>query len=257
MSMTSNESIPRPGLRNAFMEMSLAPIELWSHYISRAFTNQLPTGDGHVVVVLPGFLASDLSTAPLRQVLSKLGYAAHGWGLGRNLTYNETRENALNELLVRAYDRQKRPVSLIGWSLGGLFARELAKRHPDMVRFVISLGSPFTGDLHATNARELFSAINGEPETAQPEVLAQLHVAPPQPFTSIFTKSDGIVPWQMSVQGGDAGQFENIQIPASHLGIGVNPLAIQVIADRLAQAEGAWQPFEATGVTSRLFQTKH
>lgn len=255
--MMSNESVQRPGLRNAFMEMSLAPIELWSHYVSRAFSNHLPTGDGHVVVVLPGFLASDLSTQPMRQVLSKLGYAAYGWGMGRNLTYDEARESALNELLVRAYDRQKRPVSLIGWSLGGLFARELAKRHPEMVRLVISLGSPFTGDLHATNARALFSAINGEPERAQPEVLAQLHVAPPQPFTSIFTKSDGIVPWQMSVQGGDTENYENVQIPASHLGIGVNPLAIQVIADRLAQAEGTWKPFEATGMTRSLFNTEH
>jgi pimeloyl-ACP methyl ester carboxylesterase len=255
--METAEQIRRPGLRNALMEMGLAPVELWSHYLSRPLVNRLPQGDGHVVIVLPGFLASDLSTKPLRAVLSRLGYSAYGWGMGRNLVYNSERENALNELLHRAYSRQKRPVSLIGWSLGGLFAREMAKNHPDMVRLVISLGSPFTGDLHKTNARKLFAQINGEPERTRPEVIDQLHVVPPVPFTSVFTKTDGIVPWKMSVQRGDQGQFENIQIPASHLGIGVNPLAIQVIADRLAQAEGEWAPFEREGVAAKIFQTEH
>ncbi len=253
----ANETIQRPGLHLALLEASVAPIEMWSHYLSRFFLNRLPKGDGHSVIVLPGFLASDLSTGPIRKVLTTLGYEASGWDMGRNLHYDDEREQGLDDLLYKAYAEQNRPVSIIGWSLGGIFARELAKRHPDMVRLVISLGTPFTGDLHATNARALYARVNGDPETVSPDIISQLHVAPPVPFTSLFTKTDGIVPWRMSVQHGETGQYENVQIPASHIGIGVNPLAIRVVADRLAQAEGEWKPFKASGLSRFGYRTEH
>jgi pimeloyl-ACP methyl ester carboxylesterase len=234
------------------MMESLAGFELWSHYASRGLMALLPKGDGHTVVVLPGFLASDVSTRPLRRVLGNLGYDALGWELGRNLKFDEEREEDLTNLVLDAYERQGKPVSLVGWSLGGVFSRELAKQHPDKVRMVITLGTPFNGDTHGSRARPIFTMINGEPEVNNAEMLNQLHVAPPVPTTSIFTKSDGIVPWPMSIQGGDTGDFENVQVPASHLGIGVNPIAISVVADRLAQDHGDWAPYEPSGLLGGL-----
>ncbi len=252
------DTIERPGFGHALAELGLAPLELGSHFLSRPLLSRLPKGDGHVVLVLPGFLASDASTGPMRKVLSDLGYCAYGWGLGRNLRYNHQREQEIDELVHRRFTEQGRPISVVGWSLGGIIAREISKRYPEYVRMVISLGSPFTGDLSLTNARELFVRVNGEPSVGRlDDVIDQLHKAPPVPFTSLFTKTDAIVPWQMSVQKGEEGQYENVQLPGSHLGIGVNPLAINVIADRLAQPEGAWQPFEPKGLYQRAYQIDH
>jgi pimeloyl-ACP methyl ester carboxylesterase len=160
----------------------------------------------------------------------------------------------MHDLVERLYrDSGNRKVSLIGWSLGGVFAREIAKAMPDKVRLVISLGSPITNDRGHTNARRLFEKLNGEePEPVKAGRFRDLETAPPVPTTSILTKSDGIVAWRGSVQhGGD--QTENIVIPASHCGMGVNPVAMVAIADRLAQAEGKWRPFDRGGLRGLVF----
>lgn len=218
----------------------------WFAALRRAM-RQLPKGDGHPVLVLPGFLASDRSTRPMRSLFADLGYDAHGWGLGQNLKFNAARERAINDTLTSLHARTGRKVSIVGWSLGGVFARELAKLHPHMVRQVISLGSPISGDRNHSRARDLFEAINGKDPLPELEGrYAQLAEAPPVPTTSLLTKTDGIVHWEGSVQ--KPGPFvENIVIPASHVGIGVNPLAMVAIADRLAQREGAWAPFDRSG----------
>lgn len=235
-----------------------AVFELGSFYYLRLFMRRLPRGDGHPVIVLPGFVASDMSTRPLRAVLKDLGYPAYGWGLGRNLKFNEERERQMLDLLDRVHAENGRKVSIIGWSLGGVFARELAKISPDKVRSVISLGSPITSQRKYSNARGLYDAINGPPEQARAAQLAQLGVAPPVPTTSIFTKTDGIVSWRGSLQSREHGheRIENIEVPASHVGLGVNPIVIYAIADRLAQGEEDWKPFDVAGLRKLAFK-KH
>jgi len=236
-----------------------AVLELGSFYSLRPLMRNLPRGDGHPVIVLPGFVASDVSTRPLRAVLKELGYAAHGWGLGRNLKFNDEREAQMNALLDRVHAEEGRAVSIVGWSLGGVFARELAKRAPEKVRSVISLGSPITQHRDYSNARRLYDAINGPPEDTRAEQLKNLGEAPPVPTTSIFSRTDGVVAWRGSVQRSDAKNphIENIEVPASHFGLGVNPLVVYLIADRLAQAAGAWKPFDAsTGFRGLVFR-KH
>lgn len=235
-----------------------AVFELGSFYYLRLFMRYLPKGDGHPVIVLPGFVASDVSTRPLRGVLKDLGYPAYGWGLGRNLKFDDEREAAMRALLDRVHAEHDRTVSIIGWSLGGVFARELAKVSPDKVRSVISLGSPITPHRNYSSARRLYDAVNGPPEARRAEQLAQLGVAPPVPTTSIFTKTDGIVAWRGAVQRREAGhdRIENIEVPASHIGLGVNPLVIYAIADRLAQSEGDWKPFDPAGLR-RMFFRRH
>ncbi len=220
-----------------------AVFELQSFYAMRPMMRMFPKGDGHPVIAFPGLGASDLSTRPMRRMLADLGYKTHGWGLGRNRVFNPERKQAMRDLVKSVADKEGRKVSLIGWSLGGIFVRELAKHAPEYVRSVITLGSPITGEMDQTHATGVYERINKENiDRARYKTLS---TPPSVPTTSIFTKTDGIVHWRGSIQEPRKGQqTENIEVPASHLGIGVNPIALYVIADRLAQALGEWEAFD-------------
>jgi pimeloyl-ACP methyl ester carboxylesterase len=148
-----------------------------------------------------------------------------------------------------------RKISLVGWSLGGLYAREVAKLMPDAVRCVITLGTPFTGNMRATNAWRLFQWMSGH-KVEDPELLQRLKQSPPVPTTSIYSKSDGIVAWPLSLQRPGA-TAENIEVQASHLGLGMHPAALYAIADRLAQPEDQWKPFHRDGWRQLLFRKPH
>jgi pimeloyl-ACP methyl ester carboxylesterase len=217
--------------------------ELLTTLALRPLLRGLPRGDGHPVLLLPGFLASDFSTRPLRRFLRDLGYWAHRWNLGRNLGAQGDLEARLSERLGEVFARHQRPVSLIGWSLGGVYARLLANREPERVRSVISLGSPFAGDTRANNSWRLYEWITSKPLDEVPaELLDEIRRTPPVPTTSIFSRSDGIASWRASVQV-EGPHSESVEVPGSHLGLGFNPLVFYVIADRLAQPEDRWEPF--------------
>jgi pimeloyl-ACP methyl ester carboxylesterase len=207
-----------------------------------------PKGDGHPVLVLPGFLASDLSTLPLRRFLKHLGYQTNAWGLGRNLGGVYRMRSQLRDLLTGIHAGSGRKVSLIGWSLGGVYARDLALQMPEMVRSVITMGCPFVGDLTATNARQVYELLSGEPlSNVAPDDLKALSGDLVVPTTSIFSKTDGIVNWQTSLVK-PSSTAENIEVRlASHVGLGVNPAVLWAVADRLAQPEGQFRPFDRAG----------
>lgn len=255
--MTTTATMPdaRPPSRLLMLaEPSRAMGELASFYAMRPFMGMLPKGDGHGVLVLPGFMATDYSTAPLRRLLADLGYEAVGWNLGRNVRVDQARIEAMMACVERLVERTGSKISIVGWSLGGVFARELAKQAPDKVRQVISLGSPISDDRNHTNATRLFEYLNGkEPEVMKTGNFRELAKAPPVPTTSILTRSDGVVHWRGSVQANDHDACENIEVVASHCGLGVNPAAVYAIADRLAQGDGEWQPFKARGLASLMF----
>jgi pimeloyl-ACP methyl ester carboxylesterase len=222
-----------------------APWEFGATLAAWPLLKNAPEGDGHPVIVFPGLGAGDLSTAPLRNFLSGQGYDTYGWDLGRNLG---PREGVLQKSVERIGEIVKstgRNVTLIGWSLGGIYAREFAKALPDFVRSVVTLGTPFSGDPKATNAWWYYEYASGHKLNA-PHLLAQLKQPPPVPTTSIYSRTDGVVAWQLSHQ--TPGKFaENIEVVASHVGIGLNPIALYAVADRLAQPEGEWQPFDRSG----------
>lgn len=200
-----------------------------------------PRGDGHQVLVLPMLLGNDLSTWLPRESLSRLGYQARPWNLGTNRGPVPGLMAACRERLQALHRQDGRKLSLIGWSLGGLYARELARQAPELVRLVITLGSPVTGDPAPAEFWKLHAAFTGQP-MGLGEPGGSLAEPPPVPTTAIFSRSDGIVPWANSQER--AGPLtENIEIESSHLGLGVNPMAIHVIANRLAQPEGAWRPY--------------
>jgi len=234
-----------------------ALFEFGAFLAARPLLNTLPKGDGHSVMVLPGFMATNTSTRPMRGLLRRLGYNAHGWDSGRNIRVDGALINRLQDQLLELYETSGRPVSLVGWSLGGVIARELAKLHPEKVRLVISLGSPITNDRGVSNARRLFEILNGkEPAILHDGRFQALGEAPPVPTTSILTKTDGVVHWRGSVQEEGEHPSENILVHASHLGLGVNPSVMVAIADRLAQEEGSWAPFSPKFSQSWMFPSQ-
>src|SRR5580692_1090179 len=131
---------------------------------------QAPRGDGHPVLTLPGFLASDLSMAPMRRYLSELGYDTHAWRMGRNIGGVARMRAALLDRLSEIHRASGRKVSIVGWSLGGVYARDLALQAPELIRDVVTLGSPFAGDARATNATRLYEALSGEAVGDDPEL---------------------------------------------------------------------------------------
>ena len=213
-----------------------------------------PRGDGHPVLVLPGLLASDRSTVPLRRFLRGLGYYVRGWRLGLNIGPTQAVLTGMRQLLQEIAERHGTPVSLIGWSLGGIYARELARERPDLVRGVITLGSPYRltqpRETHAHRVFNWLSPLHAPdyelppPEHTRPEL--------PVPATSVYSKSDGIVHWRACVE--DPGpRRENVGVVSSHLGYGHNAAVLWLIADRLAQAADRWQPFAPPTALRHLY----
>ncbi|MEM7689378.1 MAG: alpha/beta fold hydrolase [Pseudomonadota bacterium] len=249
--------LPRPPRPIWTLSEGRAMFEFGAFYAMRPFMAGLPKGDGHAVMTLPGFMATNSSTIPMRSLLRSLGYDAHGWDSGRNVRVNEELISKLEDQLDRLNDESGGKVSLIGWSLGGVLARELAKLRPEKVRLVMSLGSPISDDRAHTNAARLFKFFNGEePEEIRDGQFRGLDIAPPVPTTSILTKTDGVVHWRGSVQEAtkaSGAPTENIRVFASHLGLGVNPSVMIAMADRLAQPEGEWEPFEPTPTQSWMY----
>jgi pimeloyl-ACP methyl ester carboxylesterase len=197
-----------------------------------------PRGDGHAVLVFPGLSANDASTVPLRHYLQSLGYKPWGWEQGFNFGPRAGVIEEARNKLVRTFESTGGKVSLIGWSLGGIYARELAKELPHMVRSVITLGTPFAGSHTATNAWRIYQLASGRNIEREAEKY-DLPTAPPVPTTSIYSRTDGVVAWQASAQAASKSnpQTENIEVLASHIGLGFNPSALWAVADRLAQPE--------------------
>jgi pimeloyl-ACP methyl ester carboxylesterase len=235
-----------PGLGLLLAE-ARAILEFNSSLLLSPLLKRAPRGDGHPVLTLPGFLASDLSTAPMRRYLSALGYEAFALRMGRNSGGLVRMREGLLERLAEIHWTTGRKVSVVGWSLGGVYARALALEAPDMVRYVITLGSPFANDIRATNATRLYEAMTGEAVGDNPELQAAIAGDLPVPTSSIYSRTDGVVNWRTClVRPSDTA--ENIEVHlASHIGLGVNPAALWAIADRLAQAEGEFSQFDRSG----------
>lgn len=256
-------SIPRPSLLHMFTE-GRSLVELSAFGAALPFLKRAPSGDGHPVMVLPGFLASDMSTKPIRSFLKRKGYQSHGWKLGRNLgTHIVGGEQVLSDKLINRVIElsviHDAKVSLVGWSLGGILARELARIIPDCVRQVITLGSPFNGPHGSSPAAEgLFELINGKVAQSNPEVLQQMFVPPPVPSSALYSKTDGVAHWQACInhQIEPHHQAENIQVRGSHTGLGHNPQVVWIIANRLAQAESNWQPYKQNSLEKAQFSGK-
>jgi pimeloyl-ACP methyl ester carboxylesterase len=241
--------IPPPSAWLLLAELRAFP-EFGAYLASRRLLRRAPRGDGHPVMVLPGLGGGDGSTRPLRSFLRHLGYTAHPWRQGTNVADPQLLEPLVARLRT-LHERRGRAVSLIGWSLGGVYAREAAKEVPHAVRQVITLGSPFTGHPYAANGQRLYRLLTGKTPSVHPRWF-DFQQPPPAPTTSIYSRTDGIVHWRCSLNEPGA-RAENIQVRASHCGLGHHPVVLYAIADRLAQPEGQWQPFQPGRLQRLLF----
>jgi pimeloyl-ACP methyl ester carboxylesterase len=243
---------PRPSLVLAALEAPRAFFEIVALTAVAPFLYETaPRGDEHSVLVLPGFTADDNSTVVLRRFLRRLGYRAHGWRLGRNLGHRALGKQLFNRLKQLHSDSGRR-VSLIGWSLGGILAREVAREYPALVRQVISLGSPFASRQGRSNVpRVLFRIVSGR--SAEEAIHERLESPPPVHSTAIYSRTDGVAHWLACVER-EARHTDNIEVPGSHCGLGVNPFVFYAIADRLAQSITGWRRFDKSGWRSIFYR---
>ena len=259
MAMTVSEQntrpkrgLGRPGNQLLLTESARATFELGATGAMLPLLRRAPRGDGHSVLVLPGFMASDNSTRTLRWYLRDLGYRAHAWRLGVNVGPTDRILDGMDrriEALAADARSEGQPISIIGWSLGGIYARIMAREHPDAIRQVITLGSPFgLEDREASNASTLYNMLSTfhsprvDQLTSPEEGRGEMTV----PTTAIYTKGDGIVPWGSCIDT-PRDNAENVRVLGSHCGLGHNPRALLVIADRLAQPVGSWKPYRNRG----------
>jgi pimeloyl-ACP methyl ester carboxylesterase len=215
-----------------------------------------PRGDGHGVLVLPGLLASDTSTALLRQFLRRLGYAVHGWRLGRNLGPTSEVLDGLPAQLADIARLTGGPVSVIGWSLGGIYARELARQHPEHVRRVLTLGSPFAlTDARQSHADRAYRRRASLHATDRVPTQTQVSRPIPVPSTAVYSRRDGIVSWRACIEP-DTDRNENVEVRCAHLGFGVDPATLWLIADRLAMPAGEHRPFRPPAALRSLYPAR-
>lgn len=204
-------------------------------------------GAGRPVLVLPGFAANDRLTGRLRGHLVQRGFRAHRWRLDSNHGLTERIVAGLPERFEALAENYDEPVSIVGWSFGGMLARWLAHTHPDQVRQVVTLGTPWRADGERTRATAMFERSRSR-HGISPQARAivdQLRLPVPVPLTAVWSKSDGIVPWRGCLVEESTGPVpaENVEVVSSHVGLVANPIPLAVVVDRLRQDPDHWQPF--------------
>ena len=253
-----SQHLHRPSFFKLAFEMRTL-FEAGSFALSFPLLQATPKGDGHPILVMPGFLASDFSTKLLRTFLKTRNYKAYGWGLGRNMGRQSHPTTGCGPAVIRRlhdiYKQHGQKVTLIGWSLGGIYARELSRLHPEMVRQVVTMGSPFCNNQRANHATKIFEKTSGYKLSDMcPILVKNMPLPPPVPSTSFYSKSDGITAWQCCLEQ-KTETTQNIQVRCSHLGYGHHPVVMWALADRLAQKEDEWQHFKAKHVEKLVYNS--
>ncbi|MEM9706078.1 MAG: alpha/beta hydrolase [Pseudomonadota bacterium] len=217
-----------------------APLELLKFPQNIRNLSKAPRGDGRPVMLLPGYLAGEQWMTPLQQYLSFIGYEVDAWGLGVNRGDVEGDIARFGERVAEAFEANgERPITLVGWSLGGIIARETARLEPDRVREVITLGTPIIGGPKYTALGAIYAASRGiDLDAFEKEVHARNAQGLTQPVTSIYSKNDGIVGWRASLDVYNS-QANNIQVGGSHFALGFNPTVWRTIADVMAMSKDA------------------
>lgn len=252
----SSDVLAPPSRLLALTELPRAMAELGALPAAAPLLASAPRGDGHPVMVLPGFVTSDTSTAIMRRYLRQLGYDALPWELGRNLGPKSigAEGERLAERIGAVHASTGQKVSLVGWSLGGVMARLMARRMPEAVRQVISLGSPFNGSPRSTNVWRLYERLTGQMIDGDDTQAQMIEGATPAPVpsTAIWSRADGIVAWKCCIEP-SAEISDNIEVHGSHCGLSVNPAVLFAVADRLALPEDEWRPFERRGLRAFIY----
>ena len=189
-------------------------------------------GGGRPVLVIPGFMVHDVISLRLRRTLIAAGYDARGWGMGLNRGLRQDTVDRLVALLEELHAETGRQVAIVGWSLGGLFAREIAKLRPAMVERVVTLASPFSGDMRANNVWRIYERVAGHP-VDRPPIEMDLAQKPPVPTIALWTRRDGLVA-PASSRGREGERDAAIEVDCGHLDIVSSPKALEAILNALS-----------------------
>jgi pimeloyl-ACP methyl ester carboxylesterase len=239
----TTSSVPLPGapppIANLLRETRW--IAEWTASTVGKDLNDLPAGDGHGVLLLPGFLAPDRALEPLARVLRRLGYRTYRSGLNPNPGPTPATVRLLRRRVPEVLAQTRGAITLIGQSLGGIYAREIARWYPSQVRMVITLASPFRDPDH-TRVRRMAGALRRWWGPEGRRSAGSLCRPLPVPTTSIYSRTDGIVPWQACLERWGPRR-ENIEVDTSHYGMALHPSVIRIVADRLAIPRGQWYPY--------------
>jgi len=231
--MSNSPIIERPSLLLFITEGLRSVLERAGSVKFRKEFEPQVKGDGHPVLVVPGFLAGELSTQPLRDFIEKIGYTSYDWKLGRNYGRIEDIETLLDQVET-LYEERQQKITLIGWSLGGVYSREIAKRKPRLIRQVITLASPFKGLNKYNYAKWAYRLLNGKDiNELDAELLASIPRPAPVTTTAIYSKKDGIVPWALCLEEEKKGLHQNIEVDSAHLGMGFDKEVLELIANLL------------------------
>jgi pimeloyl-ACP methyl ester carboxylesterase len=245
MNKLDTPPVQRPSLALLGAEPFRAAMEFaWHQLGSTSVTTQ---GDGHPVVIFPGLGADGRAVAALRSHCRALGYDAFDWGQGFNTGPQGDLDDWLETLkaqVVGLLGRHTQPATLIGWSLGGLYAREIGKLLAPRIRQVITIGTPFNAEADHTNAGWLFRLLSGSAAAIDPALSRRLRTPPPLRTTSIYSRTDGIVAWQTCRHEKPSRLVHEIEVDGSHIGLVWNRDVLAAVADRLGQPAGPWRRFE-------------
>lgn len=246
MSASAAAPIRRPSIALLGAEPWRAAWEYLQHRLGPAAIAAQERGDGHLVIIFPGLATDGSAVAPMRRYCRSLGYDARDWGRGYNTGPTGDVDAWLRDLAAHVASLigpAQRPATLIGWSLGGLYAREVAKLAPAHVRQVITIGTPFNAKADHSHAGWLMRLLNRSAPAIDATLAARLREAPPVPTTSIYSRTDGIVAWQTCRHRRETDRIEDVEVRGSHIGMGWNPRVLSVVGNRLAQPLGHWQPY--------------
>jgi pimeloyl-ACP methyl ester carboxylesterase len=244
MKQHATDSVRRPSLALLGAEPFRAAIEFAKHKLAKSKTTQ--PGDGHPVVIFPGLGADGNSVAILREHCRSLGYDAFDWGQGFNTGPQGDLDAWLHTLksqVVGLLASHTQPATLIGWSLGGLYAREIGKLMAPRIRQVITMGTPFNAQADHTNVGWLFRMLSGNSTAMGPALSLRLRTPPPLRTTSIYSRSDGVVAWQTCRHDKRSSLVHDIEVDGSHIGMGWNRDVLAAVADRLGQPSGPWRRY--------------
>lgn len=242
---TTTQVLSRPSLIRFMGEPVLVWRDIWRLSQFQKTYSFESKGDGHPVLVLPGLLGSDSATRYLRDFIQKIGYTAYGWQMGTNM--GDIRKlHTLLEKIEQLHDKHQTKVSIIGWSLGGVYARQLGKRRPDLIRQIITMGSPFANIERYNNAAWFYRLINNNRPLTEvdKEWILEIPAPAPVPTTAIYSKKDGVVNWQTCMEPTPDNWHQNIEVVGSHFGMPYLPSIWFLVENRLSLEQKNWQAFE-------------
>lgn len=231
----------RPSLLYFFLEIPRGMLRFVTSLPFLFSGKATKSGNGQPVFVIPGFLNTDSITYLLRNYLDRSGYKTFGWDLGLN-TGSMKNLKILSENIQKIHREEGQKITLIGFSLGGVYARELAKMHPEMISGLFTLGSPFRGLDAPNNASWLlhvleFVGVKKKSSKDQSDFFRKVVIPAPVPTVAMYTKTDGVVSWEGCIEDPEDELHENVEMTGSHFGMTMNEEVFKLIGNRIPEQQ--------------------